>query len=214
MKKKKEELVVDQASEGSVEVQEKKIKKIINIVFGVLLGLLVLVTVDVLCVAKFNVGPFLAIRTNVYKDGGTKVYYGLGYKVIKYDQTEGRKGTKIGFWNLNYIVEPTPVDVLDLAIAYRNDAKKTYKKYYGQYLKLSGAVSSVDNQKKILTIRYTDPDGKYTLDVVGQMFDSKIDLSTYQVGQVVSFVGTVSGYKNKTDQIPNQILVSDCFIKS
>ena len=40
------------------------------------------------------------IRTSIYKDGGTKEYYGLGYKVIKYNQIEGRRDTQIGLWNL------------------------------------------------------------------------------------------------------------------
>ena len=35
--------------------------------------------------------PLFAIETNRYKDGGTTVYTGLGYKVIDYNQIDGRK---------------------------------------------------------------------------------------------------------------------------
>lgn len=35
--------------------------------------------------------PKFAIRINLYKDGGTSVYYGFGYKVIDYNQLGGRK---------------------------------------------------------------------------------------------------------------------------
>lgn len=35
--------------------------------------------------------PKFALQTAIYKDGGTKVYTGLGYNVIDYNQLEGRK---------------------------------------------------------------------------------------------------------------------------
>jgi hypothetical protein len=35
--------------------------------------------------------PLFAILTNLYKDGGTSVYTGLGYQVIDYNQVDGRK---------------------------------------------------------------------------------------------------------------------------
>lgn len=35
--------------------------------------------------------PIFVIRTALYKDGGTSIYHGLGYKVIDYNQIEGRK---------------------------------------------------------------------------------------------------------------------------
>ncbi|MBS8263921.1 hypothetical protein DYI25_05665 [Mesobacillus boroniphilus] len=41
--------------------------------------------------AKEDKPPNFSILSNVYKDGGTKVYTGLGYKVIDYNQIDGRK---------------------------------------------------------------------------------------------------------------------------
>ncbi|GAM12172.1 hypothetical protein [Mesobacillus selenatarsenatis] len=35
--------------------------------------------------------PNFSIQVDTYKDGGTKVYLGLGYKVIDYNQLDGRK---------------------------------------------------------------------------------------------------------------------------
>jgi hypothetical protein len=35
--------------------------------------------------------PVFALQTSIYKDGGTKVFTGLGYSVIDYNQLEGRK---------------------------------------------------------------------------------------------------------------------------
>lgn len=189
------------------------VKKIMNIVFIAIIAILAIVTIDLVCVFKFHVGPFFAVRTNVYKDGGTKVYYGLGYKVIKYHQTEGKQGTKVGFWTMPYSTAETAIDMIDLAIAYRNDPIKTYNKYYDQYLKLTGQVYTVDNQKKELTVRYTDPDGKYTLEVVAKMHDKKIDLSGYTVDSTVTFVGSISDFRDKTEKAPNQLYMRDAFMR-
>lgn len=46
--------------------------------------------------------PIFCIRTSIYKDGGTKVYYGLGYKVIAFNQLEGYNEIKIGPWSMQY----------------------------------------------------------------------------------------------------------------
>ena len=35
--------------------------------------------------------PNFSIQADTYKDGGTKVYLGLGYKVIDYNQMGGRR---------------------------------------------------------------------------------------------------------------------------
>ena len=47
-------------------------------------------------------GKLLNIARPTYNDGGTKIYYGLGYKVIKYHQTQGRRDMEIGNWSLKY----------------------------------------------------------------------------------------------------------------
>ncbi len=217
-REKKEKVKKTKVPKEKVEKAKKErkpinVRKIINIAFTVILVALAVVLIDFICIFEFHIGPFFAVRTNVYNDGGTKVYYGIGYKVIKYHQTNGKQGTKVGFWTMPYSTAVTPVELLDLAIAYRNDPVKTYKKYYDQYLELTGNVQLVDNQKKTITVRYTDPDGKYTLDVVANLYDQDIDLSVYGVGTEVTFVGSVSGFQDKTDTMPNQILMRDCFIR-
>ena len=81
----------EQKKEGISVEEESKIKKISTIIMIVIIVLGLLITTDILLVSKAGVGPFLAIRTKVYDDGGTKEYYGLGYKVIKYNQEIGRQ---------------------------------------------------------------------------------------------------------------------------
>ncbi|CAM3811721.1 hypothetical protein [Mesobacillus thioparans] len=41
--------------------------------------------------AKEDHPPNCSLLTEVYKDGGTKVYTGIGYNVIDYNQLDGRK---------------------------------------------------------------------------------------------------------------------------
>ena len=58
--------------EGISIEEEKKIKKISTIVMIAIIVIGLLITLDILLVSKAHVGPFLAIRTKVYDDGGTK----------------------------------------------------------------------------------------------------------------------------------------------
>ncbi|CEG26238.1 hypothetical protein [Bacillus sp. B-jedd] len=39
--------------------------------------------------AKNNKPPVFAINTEIYKDGGTKEYQGIGYKVLDYNELDG-----------------------------------------------------------------------------------------------------------------------------
>ena len=69
----------EKKQEGISVEQEKKIKMISTIVMIIILVIGILVTTDILLVSKKDIGPFLAINTKTYNDGGTKEYYGLGY---------------------------------------------------------------------------------------------------------------------------------------
>lgn len=195
---------------NSENQHKKKIKKIINIVFTILILIMVIITVDVICVARYNVGPFFAIRTNVYNDGGTKIYYGLGYKVIKYNQEQGRRDTKIGFWTMPYSIEPTTISSLDLAIEFTNNPEATSKKYYKEFLRITGKVKKVDNKNKKLTMEYTDPDEKYTLRIVCSMAEKKETLN-FEKNQEITVIGTIQEFSLKDNSSPNKVSVSDCF---
>ncbi|HHT38120.1 MAG TPA: hypothetical protein GXZ95_01740 [Mollicutes bacterium] len=50
--------------------------------------------------AKQNKAPLFAIRVNAYYDGGSKEYYGLGYKVIECNTLSGDDSIHIGFYNI------------------------------------------------------------------------------------------------------------------
>lgn len=75
-------------------------KNIKWILLGILIYLSVF-TIDYLRSQK-DQAPIFALNTVTYKDGGTKVYVGLGYKVIRYHVIEGRKDTDFGCWFITY----------------------------------------------------------------------------------------------------------------
>lgn len=49
-----------------------------------------------------NKQPIFCIEMLIYTDGGTKEYFGIGYKIIDYNKLGGYKGYKIGTWFMNY----------------------------------------------------------------------------------------------------------------
>ena len=192
--------------------KEINYKLIINIVFTIIMVILFTIAVDVIAVARYDSGPFFAFNTETYKDGGTKVYYGFGYKVIKYNQIEGRKGKVVGTWSLEYSVEPTPIDILDLAIEFENDKNKTSNKLYNQYLKVTGVISKIDAEKQQILMEYKDIDGKYTLELVTNVSDEVI-ISTFKEGDNVEVYGTAKKFSAKTNKKPNTIILNECFVK-
>ena len=66
-------------------------KKILNIIFTIIIVIIAIITIDYVRVAKFEYTPLFAIRTNTYKDGGTTEYYGLVADTIKIHQQAGFK---------------------------------------------------------------------------------------------------------------------------
>ena len=167
-----------------------------------------MVTIDIISVSRYNRGPYFAIKAAALKDGGTKVYYGLGYKVIKYNQLQGRRDTEIGTWLMPYNVEPTEISALDLAIEYKNNPVATYEKFNKKFLRITGDFISYDKNK--LTFGYTDPDGAYTLNIVCKMSKDS-EKKEFSQEQKVTIIGTVSNYKQSAEKSPNTLYINDCF---
>lgn len=200
----------DDSQDKKHKKDSKKINKIINIIFYVLIILMIMVTIDVISVSRYNSGPFFAIKTAHYKDGGTKVYTGLGYKVIKYNQIQGRRDTVIGSWALKYSVEPTEVDSIDLAIEYKTDTLKTYEKYNAKFLRISGTYQSYNKKNKTLTFGYIDPDGSYTLNIVCKMAKDAT-IKEYKKDDSITVIGTAYDFKQKDKKNPNTLYINNCF---
>ena len=208
------EVYVGEEKEEVENPKEKKYKKlnlIMNIFFSILLVLLLLSIVDIYLVAKHNIGPFLAIPTNTYKDGGTKEYYGFGYKVIKYHQLQGRRDMEVGTWGLKYSSEATTIQDIDLAIALTDNTSDTYDQYYKEFVRIISTLKSVDTKKHTITLGYTDEDGKYSLDIICKINKDQDNLEGLEKEKETTIIGTLTKFKEKTDKKNNRIYISDCF---
>ncbi len=221
MRKKKNELKTEEynyvdynnygMNDVDIEIIEEKepISKVIsNIIFIIIIALGIVIAIDVICVTKYDKGPYFAIRTKTYDDGGTEEFYGLGYKVIKYHQEQGRRDTKLGFWTMPYSVEPTEISALDLAIEFRNDPEKTANKYAGQFMRVTGRIYKIKDNELIL--RYKDPDDAYTLKIKCPMAE-KTDLSDLKEDMEITVLGTIDNFTLATEKTSNSANMSNCF---
>ena len=221
--KESEEDIIDEAEEDTeeetvseeyVEISEKKspnYKKIINICFSIIVAILIIISIDVVSVARYNRGPFFAIPVKEYSDGGTKEYLGLGYKVISYNQIQGRRDKEIGFLNLKYNIEPINTKDIDLAIEFTNDEETTYKNYYKKFLRIESTLESIDLENNSIELGYKDEGGKYTLNITCKMASDKEELVNINIQEKVYVIGTVSNYQFETSKNPGKLILSDCF---
>lgn len=191
-----------------IEEKEPISKVISNIIFIIIIALGIVIAIDVICVTKYDKGPYFAIRTKTYDDGGTEEFYGLGYKVIKYHQEQGKRDTKLGFWTMPYSVEPTEISALDLAIEFRNDPEKTANKYAGQFMRVTGRIYKIKDNELIL--RYKDPDDAYTLKIKCPMAE-KTDLSDLKEDMEITVLGTIDNFTLATEKTSNSANMSNCF---
>lgn len=189
-----------------------KFMQVFNLLFILVLIATLIIGIDVICVARFNVGPFFAINTETYQDGGTKIYYGLGYKVIKYKELRGRQDTQIGFWSMPYSTVPIEIADVDLAIEFQNKPEETSNKYHNQYMKVTSTVKSYDKAKEELVLEYTDPDGKYTLEIKCKM-SLYIDIEEYKENDKIAIKGTINKFEIKTNSVPNRVYLNNCFVE-
>ncbi len=206
-----EEEQADFLDEDSSEKRIRRMKIIINIVFAIIMIVLAIIAIDVICVARFDKGPFFAIPLKEYKDGGTKEYYGIGYKVIQYNQIQGRRDKEVGFWTLKYNTEPITVQDIDLAIEMTGNETKTYEEYYKKFVRVISTLQKKNTEKNQLIIGYKDEEGKYSLDIVCNVVKDHESLKKLEEGKEITIIGTVTDYKAKTEKKNNRIYIDNCF---
>lgn len=75
-------------------------------IIGIIISFLILISIIFLSVdyvkAQKGENPIFAIRVSEVRDGGTKIYLGLGYKVIDFHTLDGYDEVKIGTWLMQY----------------------------------------------------------------------------------------------------------------
>lgn len=189
----------------------KLINKIINIILVILLIILLLVTLDIVLITKLQKGPIFAIPVKTYDDGGTKEYYGLGYKVIKYNQLQGRRDMEIGSYKLKYNVEPIDLTALDLSIEFNNNQDKAFNKYNKKFIRINGILKEYNSKDNTITIGYIDEDGKYSIDIICNMATDKKELKRIELFKDTTVIGVVTGYDKVMENKTRTLYMKDCF---
>lgn len=190
----------------------KKIKLISNIIFVIIILIIAMITIDIVRVKKYNKLPIFAIPLHTYKDGGTKEYYGIGYKVIDYYQLQGRRDKEMGTWFLKYNTTPsTTITGIDLAIEVNADEDKAFNKYYNKYIKVESTLKYSDEKSNQIIVGYEDEDDKYTLDIICSMATDKEEIKYLELDHETTIVGTVNAVEYKTGTNPSTLFLSNCF---
>lgn len=192
--------------------EEKKLKKRFTIIMIVALVLGTLIFIDILIANYTSVGPFLAIKVKTHNDGGTKEYYGLGYKVIKYRVKDGRNTTVVGSWTLKYDSISKATTVEELGISFRNNTKEALKNSYKQFFIVTGKIDSIDKANKKIVLIYEDKDsGNYTTKAEFYLKDVS-KLENYNKNDVITISGTFTKYVSPKNNSVRTILFKDCTI--
>ena len=122
------------------------LKAIIGIILIIFFIGLITFTVDN---ARIGTGktPVASILVHHHKDGGTKEYYGIGYKIIAYNKLNGYKKSHIGTYNLQY--DSTLGEESELA----DISKQSIEKMNGEKLKDTVEFTSkeIKNKDKFLS---------------------------------------------------------------
>ncbi len=100
-------------------MKNKKTKIIIIIAIVIILAILgtIFGCIDVNRLKKGQ-NPIFCINTEIMRDGGTKVYVGLGYKIIDFNTETGYDEIKVGLWGIRY------EDYIDEIEEYQENLKK------------------------------------------------------------------------------------------
>lgn len=192
--------------------EEKKLKKKFTLIMIIVLVLGTLISFDILIASNTNVGPFLAIKVKTHNDGGTKEYYGLGYKAIKYRVRNGRNTTVVGSWALKYDPVSRVTTMEELAFSFRNNPKDALSKSYKQFFIVTGTIDSIDKANKKVILIYKDKDGdNYTIKAEFNLNDiSKLD--KYKNGDTLTISGTFIKYIPKKNNTVREIIFKNSSI--
>lgn len=191
--------------------RKKDFNRIINIIFIIILLILFMITTDIILVGKYNKKGIFVIPIHTYKDGGSKEYLGFGYKIIDYNQVQGRRDIEIGFLNMKYYTEPTMVSDYALAIEFENNSREAIKNYYKRFVRVSGKVKVVDLKRNQLILAFEDDGDKYALNIICNMASNNNHLKSYTEGDLVNVIGTIVRFEDNKVDIPNTLYIDNVF---
>ena len=200
---------IDEFDETGV-LEENRARRRFRIILLIILFLLALfIIIDIVAVTKFDKGPFFAIPVKTYEDGGTKEYYGLGYKVIKYHQVQGRRDKELGLWTLEYNTNAITVRDKDLAIAFTDNPIGSYQKYNKKFVRIQSTLQEVDSNNSRIMMAFIDANDKYTLHITCDVVKEQINLSAFIKDKKITIIGTIKEFKTVNGE--KTLYVSNCF---
>ena len=84
-------------------MKKNRKKIIIIVVIVIILAILGIIfgSIDISRV-KSGLNPIFCVNTETMRDGGTKVYLGLCYKIIDFNTKSGFDEVKVGPWGIRY----------------------------------------------------------------------------------------------------------------
>ena len=212
MAKKKEKIA--ETKDTEIEIKESKprriFKRIINLVFTIIIIIMIMIVTDYIRVTRFEYTPVFAVKTQELKDGGTIEYTGLGYKVIDYNQIQGRRDIEIGLWNMKRNTTPIEMSDVDLAIEFTENEGKAFTKYYKKFLRIKSTLVETNEKENTITLRYTDEGGKYTLDTICKLVPEQTNISSFEKDKEITIIGTVKNYVGSTKKKNKQIYIKNC----
>ena len=200
----------EEVTEFGVLEENRRKQLQMNILFGIIIIIILAIIIDIIAVAGFDKGPYFAIKGSSYDDGGTTEYYGIGYKVIKYHQIQGRRDKELGFWNLQYNTTAITVKDSELALELANSKAKTYSKYYKKFVRITSTLQEINTEKHQITMTYLDRNEDYSLDIICQIVKDQPELA-FTLDKKITVIGTIKDWKTKTKTKNNRLYVSNCF---
>ena len=174
---------------------------------GVVIVIGVILVLDFVCGLKLGIGPIFALPLKTYEDGGTIEYYGVGYKVIKYNQIQGRRDKEIGSWSLKYNSNPITIQDIDFAISMKDNKNKTIEKYNNKFVRIITTLQKNDTSNKELIFGFYDDKQEYEINLICKNNDIQNNNITLEIGKETTILGKLSYDNNKKFYIKN------CFIE-
>ena len=194
--------------------KKRKRKGILGkVVFVLLLIVLAMFLTDFIRYKKFNKLPMFALPLVNHKDGGTKEYFGAGYKLIDYHQKNGKRGKEFGSWLLKYNAKPVVLNIKDLAIEVDKNEEKSFNKYTNKYIRVLANLKSIEKELNEITLEYDDENEKYRFDIVCKMSNKIEKIEGLEVGKDITIVGTAREFDYETGTNPSTFFLSDCFLE-
>ncbi len=139
----------------------KKELKILFIVLGIIVVLGAIFFVIDYDRAKKQEKPIFCINIATYRDGGTKEYLGLGYKVIDFHTLEGFDDIKIGTWFINYNDFNEEMKVYETK--FEEELRKNEE--YTKMIQVNGKLYINNGEESTVTGRCGNMDGQITTNV-------------------------------------------------